>query len=163
MDMVAFHRALLGRVPEHTPKAFHLTERQRYLYEAYPHARGFSIPSGSRASGELLLATFVLALAQTSRSSEPSHRVYLLAPRRDEKWVTERGRGLFRYARWTRRADKEGLDWLVRVYQQLTPIGITWRTIQQGPPSHWVAFNLCRDSDHLPDWLREALIEVDDG
>jgi hypothetical protein len=158
MDVAVFHQAFLGRDSEHTPAVFRLTDRQRQLYDAFPTARGFSVAIDEEPSGELFLATLVLALAQTKPSK--GRRVYLFTPRVNERWIISQTQGLVRYAARTRKGDTKALRWLREAFGQLT---ISWRFLQMEEPAHWTAFNLHHKAPYLPDWLRDSLIEANHG
>lgn len=153
MNLVEFHKALFGIDPSNTPELLHIGQRQRDIYEKYPRYRGYSDDSGDI---DLLIATFVMALAQTKPKSG-GHVVFFLPPDLENDTL-EKIKLLTRYLVRTRREAPGGLGAIKECLNQLSIVTRPW--LLRELPTNWVSFGFKDDFAAMPEWMRESLLII---
>ena len=156
MDVVAFHKNLLGIDQETTPETFRLTQLQQEFYEAATKGsiRGFSAtPAQPHVHVERFLATFVLAMTLT----EGTQKVLLAVPEPHHEWVKEQSAMVFSRIFGQRKNHPIKSILALREATILALGSMTARILPMAEPERWVAFGF-QSGDVLPEWVQGRLL-----
>lgn len=154
MDLEIFHEKLLGTTPS---LQYRLTSRHKALYLAYEKGKhGYALPeSNSREDPELFLATFVLAVHQTTFPE--ASRVVIAVARPVERWALEQIKTIARHIFSIRKGKSpEGIQMLKDAVHRLD-LGSRVLQIDKEPPK-WVAYGF-HNQECLPPWMRGKLVK----
>lgn len=145
----SLHRAYFDEDP---------TEQQRRLYDAYPHANGYS--DGNR-DAERFRAVLNLALVLAIPDDgvpEHVHTPFVFFPKPFERWVVDEIRksaeSLFDRLRKDRRVD--AAKFVGNCFKALRLGHLVLQL--PGAPDRWVAYGFTR-TDPIPNWMQARLIE----
>lgn len=149
MDIVEFHKNLLGGEPTPIQKAFYDGFSKGY--------RGLWVldTSDPRVENETTLkckfyAALVVALFQTKGDDGEMHPVAVVMPKRFDGWAEEQTRELARLIFKSRKGNIQAVLVLREAFQQLR---FATRILQIHEPSHWVGFGFEKGDISLPNWL----------
>lgn len=135
------------------------TDEQTRLYDAYPHAHGYSDSALDRERFRAVLNLALVGTIPIDGAIENTQPTFLFFPKPHERWVVDQikqnAEGIFNRLREERRVD--AAKFLGECFKALRLGHLVLQL--PGAPERWVAFGFTDDGP-VPPWMRGHLIST---